>query len=125
LEVLILEGYKAGRSFYSIPRGSYLKIKTKLYCLFQSKPQCITGITDSNSVYVWIIKQDMYIETVIKFFELYQSFDKFAFSSGEINQCSYDIRLFKQIFMENKIDVDKKKYYFQELEMNTTILLKG
>jgi hypothetical protein len=56
----VFEGYKAGMSFYFIPKVSYLMIKTKLYLWFQNKPQYIAGITDLNSFDIWIIKQDIF-----------------------------------------------------------------
>jgi hypothetical protein len=76
----VSEGYKADRSFYFIPRGAYLMVKTKLYCSLNYKPQYIEGGTDSNSADVCIIKNEIYRELTMKLFELCYSFDKIVYS---------------------------------------------
>jgi hypothetical protein len=109
----ISECYKAGRSFYFVPKGLYLVIKTMLYCSFKFNLRFIDKVTYLNGVDVWIIKENVYRETIIKFFEFYYSFDKFAFSFEEIDQCSYNNHLVEEIWRENKIHSNRKEYYLK------------
>jgi hypothetical protein len=92
----ISEGYQAGRSFYFIPRGSYLLDKTKLFSHIKFIPICLDRVTDLKSVDCWSIEKYLYRETIIKFFEFYSSFDKFAFSFEEIDNCLFDDELLIQ-----------------------------
>jgi hypothetical protein len=87
----IMQGYRVGRAFYFIPKGTYLVIITRLYSTFLGKPQ---------NIY------------------FYQLFDNFAFSFAEIYQCqcTYNLQLFKQMEMEHPEHKRKKEFYTKDLE---------
>jgi hypothetical protein len=44
-----MEGYKVGRQFNILSKGSYLMIVTKLYSIYQNKAQSIPGVTSLKS----------------------------------------------------------------------------
>jgi hypothetical protein len=71
--------------------------------LFDYYPQFIDGISNLNGVDIWTIEKDIYKETIIKFFEFHYSFDKFAFSFEEINECSYNCQQVKEVWKENEV----------------------
>jgi hypothetical protein len=112
----ISEGYQAGRSFYFIHRGSYILIKTKLFSHIKFNPILVDKVTDLKSVDCWSIGKDLYRETIIKFFEFYSSFDKFAFSFEEIDNCSFDSELFIQIWKEDRSHTARKTACLQKLK---------
>jgi hypothetical protein len=118
----ISEGYQAGRSFYFIPRGSYLLVKTKLFSHIKFIPIIVDRVTDFNSVDCWSIGKDLYRETIIKFFEFYSSLDKFAFSFEEIDNCSFDDELFIQTWKENRTHIIRKGACLQKLKGKREIL---
>jgi hypothetical protein len=64
----ISENYQAGRSFYFIPRKSYILIKTKLFSHIKFNPILVDKVTDLKSIDCWSIGKDLYRETIIKFF---------------------------------------------------------
>jgi hypothetical protein len=66
------------------------------------------------------IEKDLYRKTIIVFFKFYCSFDKLAFSFEEIDTCSYDTQLIKQIWLENRTHIVRKNYYLQKLKEDTT-----
>jgi hypothetical protein len=61
---------------------------------------------------------------IINFFEFYNSFDKFAYSFEEIDQCWYNIQLVNQIWKKNSRQVSRKEYYLWKFKMNTIIWIK-
>jgi hypothetical protein len=118
----ISENYQAGRSFYFIPRGSYILIKTKLFSHIKFVPILVDKITDLKSVDCWSIGKDLYRETIIKFFEFYSSFDKFAFSFEETDNSLFDSELFIQTWKENRSHITRKMACLQKLKEKTEIL---
>jgi hypothetical protein len=119
----ISEGYQAGRSFYFIPRGSYLLVKTKLFSHVRFIPICIDKVTDLKSVDCWSIGKYLYRETIINFFEFYSSFDKFAFSFEEIDNCSFDDELFIQSWKENRSHIARKEACLQKLKEEMELVI--
>jgi hypothetical protein len=71
---------------------------------------------------LWSFKEDIYRETVIKFFTFYQSFDMFAYNFAEINQSSYNLGLFNQLWRECNSHKEKKDLYQKEFEELKTII---
>jgi hypothetical protein len=118
----ISENYQAGRSFYFILRGSCILIKTKLFSHIKFNPILVDKVTDLKSVDCWSIGKDLYRETIIKFFEFYSSFDKFAFNFEEIDNCSFDSELFIQNWKENRSHTARKTACLRKLKEKTEIL---
>jgi hypothetical protein len=82
----------------------------------------VDRLTDLKSVDCWSIGKDLYKETIIKFFEFYFSFDKFAFSFEEIDNCSFDDELFIQNWKENRAHITRKETCLQKLKEKIEIL---
>jgi hypothetical protein len=70
----------------------------------------------------WSIGKDLSRETIIKLFEFYSSFDKFAFSFEKIDSCSFGAELFVQIWKENRSHTTRKEACLQKLKEKTEIL---
>jgi hypothetical protein len=87
----IMDGYRVGRNYWIIPKGTYVWIATRLYVFFTEKVQIIPKITGTGAEDWWSFKEDVYRETIINFFVFYQSFDMFAYNFAEINQSSYNL----------------------------------
>jgi hypothetical protein len=68
-----MDGYRVGRNYWIIPKGTYLWISTQLYIYYKEKIQIIPCITGTGSEDWWSFKEDIYRETIIKFFIFYQS----------------------------------------------------
>jgi hypothetical protein len=78
--------------------------------------------TSLKSVDCWSIGKDLHRETIIRFFEFYSSFDKFAFSFEEIDNSSFDTELFVQNWKENRTHTARKEACLQKLKEKTEIL---
>jgi hypothetical protein len=117
-----LEGYRAGKIYWIIPKGTYLWISTRLYLFYRGKIQIIPNITGTDTVEWWTFKGDIYREIIIKFFVFYQSFDMFAYNFPEINQSSYNLVAFSELWRENHFHKEKKEYYQKELDELKTII---
>jgi hypothetical protein len=105
-----MDGYRIRRNYWIIPKGTYLLISTRLYIFYKEKIQIILSITGTGSEEWWSFKEDIYRETIIKFFIFYQSFDMFAYNFAEINQSSYNLGLFNQLWRECNAHKEKRSY---------------
>jgi hypothetical protein len=60
-----MEGYRVGRNYWFIPKGTYLWIATRLYLIYREKVQIIPNITGTGSEDWWSLNEDIYREKII------------------------------------------------------------